>query len=493
MRKTSSIARRLATGSIIYGLGDVITRFASILLVPLYTRLLSPRDYGTLAAVGILMVPLIPLMNLSLSNAITKGQFDAGDTKKRRELYGTVYLFTLIWGGLLCICLCTVGRPLVEFFLRGVAFSPYLQIGIGISFFSALASVPLAMLQAQHRPVAYRLFTTLSFLVSTGLIIYLVAVHKLGALGSLYGQVIAGAIMAVAYMVLMLRSSTKRIAFPVLRYSLLFSVPLVFSGYGRIIIDLAPRYFLQHFSTLANLGLYNLANQYAGIIMVLCSMVNMAWMPIFFEAGKRENARETYAKFGELLFSGMAVFSLVLIVFAPEVIHIFADPRYHSASNIAPMLVVNYVLDSPAWILITYPMMLENQARRLIWVTFFAGGLSLILSYFFVQKWGAQGAASAVCLARLSLDVIAYGISAKVYRIPYRSGRIGLAALTAVLLGFTCRHIVNQPIVLRLACKAGALAAYGGFLIYLDLISVSGLQRGLNWLRSLRLPGEVAS
>ena len=43
--------RRLSSQTLIYGLGDAVTRIAGLLLLPIYTRFLSPDDYGKLALI----------------------------------------------------------------------------------------------------------------------------------------------------------------------------------------------------------------------------------------------------------------------------------------------------------------------------------------------------------------------------------------------------------------------------------------------------------
>ena len=41
--------QKLSKQTLIYGLGDAATRVAALILLPIYTRIFSPQDYGKLA------------------------------------------------------------------------------------------------------------------------------------------------------------------------------------------------------------------------------------------------------------------------------------------------------------------------------------------------------------------------------------------------------------------------------------------------------------
>jgi O-antigen/teichoic acid export membrane protein len=78
----SSIARRLLTGSGIYGLGSVITKISSLLLTPLYTHYLTPVPYGILATAIVLTSSLEMLLALHLEAAFSRFYFDTRDERR---------------------------------------------------------------------------------------------------------------------------------------------------------------------------------------------------------------------------------------------------------------------------------------------------------------------------------------------------------------------------------------------------------------------------
>ena len=84
---------RLAGQSAVYGLGSLAARVASVLLLPLYTRYLTPTDYGRVELVLALVLAVSVITKLGLINAFFRFFFDDDDLQRRREVFGTV-----MWG-----------------------------------------------------------------------------------------------------------------------------------------------------------------------------------------------------------------------------------------------------------------------------------------------------------------------------------------------------------------------------------------------------------
>ena len=84
---------RLAGQSAVYGLGSLAARVASVLLLPLYTRYLTPTDYGQVELVLALVLAVSVITKLGLINAFFRFFFDNDDLQRRREVFATV-----MWG-----------------------------------------------------------------------------------------------------------------------------------------------------------------------------------------------------------------------------------------------------------------------------------------------------------------------------------------------------------------------------------------------------------
>jgi O-antigen/teichoic acid export membrane protein len=77
--------RTLFSDSVIYGLSGVISRFIGIFLVPVYTRLFTPEDYGVLSLVGSSLAVVSIFVGLGLDNSAHRWFWDTKDEQDRQN------------------------------------------------------------------------------------------------------------------------------------------------------------------------------------------------------------------------------------------------------------------------------------------------------------------------------------------------------------------------------------------------------------------------
>ena len=88
--------KRLGKHSVIYGLGGLVQRILAVLLLPVYTRFLSPSDYGMVETLIALTTVLVIVLRLGIANAFIRFYFDSpGDTARRLLVLRTSFWFTM--------------------------------------------------------------------------------------------------------------------------------------------------------------------------------------------------------------------------------------------------------------------------------------------------------------------------------------------------------------------------------------------------------------
>jgi O-antigen/teichoic acid export membrane protein len=80
----------------VYGLGDAATSIASLLLLPIYTRYLTPEDYGVITM--LLMVEAVAKVTFrwGVDTAFMRLYYDCKDQFSRQQLASTVFFFLLV-------------------------------------------------------------------------------------------------------------------------------------------------------------------------------------------------------------------------------------------------------------------------------------------------------------------------------------------------------------------------------------------------------------
>ncbi|MBK9483526.1 MAG: hypothetical protein IPO02_16455 [Bacteroidetes bacterium] len=90
------LLKQLAGESLIYGISSMLSRFSGIFLVPLYTRLLLPADYGALSLVNSTFYFIIVLAVFALDSAAARWYYDTEDINERKKTIASWFWFQLI-------------------------------------------------------------------------------------------------------------------------------------------------------------------------------------------------------------------------------------------------------------------------------------------------------------------------------------------------------------------------------------------------------------
>ena len=87
--------RRLGKHSAIYGLGGLVSRILAVLLLPLYTRYLSPSDYGKVETLIALTTVIGIVLRMGIHAAFFRFYFDSSAPEHRRLVLRTSFWFTM--------------------------------------------------------------------------------------------------------------------------------------------------------------------------------------------------------------------------------------------------------------------------------------------------------------------------------------------------------------------------------------------------------------
>ncbi|MCO6431653.1 MAG: hypothetical protein J5J00_12395, partial [Deltaproteobacteria bacterium] len=100
----STPIKRLLSGSAVYGLGSVLVQLVTIILMPLLTAHLAPREYGAIALLNFTSLFLIAIFSLGLSTSIGLCYFDQKEEEWRSGVVFSAFVMLLFSGAALLAC-----------------------------------------------------------------------------------------------------------------------------------------------------------------------------------------------------------------------------------------------------------------------------------------------------------------------------------------------------------------------------------------------------
>lgn len=449
--------QQLGKTSVIYGLGSASSKILAFLLLPIYTRFLTPEDYGVLALLTTTatIIGLITQMGIgsALFWAILREEID------ERTSISTALFFLLIEGVLVFGVLGLFTPQLSAMIFDTRQYSYLLQLTFTVTLLSSIDLVFMATLRIREKARTYAFFSLTSFIVSTFFKIFFVVVLDLGLDGIIYSNVIVALIFAVIYIVYLQPYISLRISYPILKRMLVFGAPLITIGISNLVMTSADRYVLQEFSTTTEVGLYSLGYNMGLAIMLAVQAVQLAWPAQFLTITKQDNAPIQLSQITTYYFGAMAFLALLISIFAREAIIVLTTGAYYSAYVVVPLIVVSYLLHGMRN-MTNIGLWLENKNKYLIPITLVAALLNLLLNFWLIPDHGMLGAAWATIIAYSALLTMQLVINLRFYSIPYEYNRIIKITLVSMTLYIISLAFNVDNLWIAISAKALLIAIY---------------------------------
>jgi O-antigen/teichoic acid export membrane protein len=467
--------RKLVGASAIYGLGSVVVRGLALLLLPLYTRYLTPAEYGIVALTLACTVALGMVYPLGLRGAVSRTYYDEGSVEERRGRLGTLWIAMTLSAVAMALVLDRIGPAVAAAVLPEVPFHPYLRLAVWTAFFAVLSQAPLVILQAQERASVYVTLTVGTALMTAAITVLLV-VKGGGAEGYLRGTLIAGALAAVPYCVLTLSQIRMTFSLSVLGPALAFSLPLVPHSLAGWALELSDRAVLTRLVPLRDVGIYSLGYQLGAAMGLLTTAFNAAWVPFLFGTLKNEGqaAHPKLARLVTYLAMTLCFIGLGWALMVEHAVGLIATAEFRDAARVTPWVIGGYVC-AGLYLAPTNLLFWRQRTGTIPLVALAAAVTNIGLNLWLVPRHGAIAAAWSTLAAYLVLLVMTWRLAERVYPFPYEYRHIGLTAALALGFFFAGRMVPWSSAALEITFDALLWLAFPAGLIALGVIDRSEL------------------
>jgi O-antigen/teichoic acid export membrane protein len=426
---------QLARSSLIYGLGNYGVKLVGFLLIPVYTRYLSPADYGVMALVSTFGQALFIFLNLGQSTALFRFYYD-DDTAagRQRVIAGSLWIVILVSTPLAIIAL-VLSRPTAGALLGEGTFAPLVAIGILTVVCRQVLRLPFAVLRAEERDTRYAAWSIARTALSAGLAVTFVVGFHMGVRGVLLSALAAEAICCLILLPDIVGALRVGWAGKEMREQLTFGVSLVPGAMSTFALDLSDRFFLRHYGSLGEVGLYSLGYRFGEIISFVVSAIQLAWPQFVFSNRRSPHAQRLYSYATTYWFAGMLFLCLGISVLAPEAIRLMAAPAFHRAAIVVPLVALAYLAEGLCYVG-TIGIMLQKRPLVRSAAVAAAAIVNTVLNVLLIPRYGMLGAAWATFIGFAVQAVIQVTVALRYYPIPYQWARMGkLLGLAGVLYG----------------------------------------------------------
>ncbi len=408
---------RLFTRVMILGVGSAVSKATIFLLMPLYTRLLTPADFGTADLLVSGATLLLPLLTLEAPEAIFR--FLAGKGEER----------SIVQAGLKMVGAGAVFTAVLFPFLALIPFfRPFLALLSLYVLSAAWHKVTACVLRARGE---YGFFATqqcfCTFLAALLAFLFL-STFRLSVRGYLVSILLSDAITALLLTVYLFKTrkgkteNVENPLSPMLRYAL----PLIPSAALWWIFGAVGRYVLLYTHGRAETGIFAAAMKIPAVLSFAAGIFMEAWQYSAVRAGKDPRALfgRIFASFASLLL----LFTVFLVLFSRVLAaHLFAD-GFANAAAFLPFLLIGAFCGALSSFFIS-----TNMVKLRSFVSLETAGIgaafAVLASFFLIPAQGVAGAVAATVISEAALLVLRALIARRVLSFPQPVFRFSISFL----------------------------------------------------------------
>lgn len=455
--------------ALVFGMGGMVNKVVAFLLLPLYTRLLTPSDYGTMELVNILLVFVLPWFACGLDIAIFRFYYEVKSDDDYRQLVGTAFTSILSISAVLTIILVSFRSNISDLLFGEAKYSEYFLYSFIAGFFNANKSVPLALFRAQKRSSRYSLYNIVTFILGMSLNILFLVGFRWGVLGIFRAQAIGAAISCMLLVIDRSRDISLRFSFSEFKRLFKFGMPIAPEGFLYVILTMSDRYIINYFGALSDVGVYAVGFKLATVLkLFFYAPLALIEAPIIFEVMNRPSARELYSKLLRYFFSGGVILALGLSLFSLEILKVMATQPFWSASTVVPLLCLGNIFYG-CRVMVGPGLNIERKTYYFPIVMGIAAICNIVMNFVLIPLMGIIGAALATALASSMIFLLRYVISQKYYRVQFEWSRITGIFVLACLTLFVAAYFKMNSLSFSMIWKSSL------FLLFLLAVNVSGI------------------
>lgn len=466
--------RWLLRGASLYSLSNITLKTLGFFLVPVYTRVLTPTDYGIVGVAQAVIGIISPIIGLSLIGVLPI-LFYAYEGDERRRVISTIVNFMLLTGLVTTLALIFFSRPAFEAILSDVEFFPFIVLALITVYVTTMEFIPLNLFNMQDRPSAYAVYALALGGFGIALNLLFVVALGLGARGVLLAGVIAGSVGMIGAGFVVRRYWLPIMDLAKLRESLGLALPALPHAFAATLGRFADRLFLAGTTSLAVTGVYSLAVTFSTVALMILGGITTALNPLFYRRAHAgdESLKRDWARLNSLFLFAAVMVGLGLSLIGADLILILTPPDFHDAAEVLPLLVLGQLLFAMYWMLSP-----AIGFRRKMWAyplaSFPTVALTLVLNAILVPKLGGTGAAIALVSSAAAQLVLFGYVSHRYFPVPYEKRRIATLLIVGIV-AFAVGSLVSEPVGLSLVTETVLIVAVPFVLLAVGFFTTSEL------------------
>lgn len=428
--------KQLLRDSAVYGVTRFLVQGISFFLVPVYTRVLTPEEFGVFDLLTVVGSIAVVLVGLEVTQGVARLLPESRSEAEKAAFASTSLWFCVCAYGLFCLVALAFAGPLTGALFGSAEHRGEFQLAALATCANGLFLLVSNQLRWDLKATRNGVANLANASVALGLSVVLVVRFHLGVAGFFWGQLGGSAVGFV--LALVFSSGRYRWAFDAarLRELLAFSLPLVPASLGVFVTLYVDRVAINMLMSLSDVGIFGVAYRLAAVVGLIVGSFQRALTPLIYTHYRDSETPKQLARAFRYFVGAALLGWLTLALFSGELVALFAAQEYAAAASVLPLLTGALILSN---MYIFAPGLDLAKRTKAVSVIILGGAvLNTALNFLLIPLWGLQGAALATCSSAAAVFAAYMIPSQRLYFVAHDWKNLGLAAagtFAAFLLG----------------------------------------------------------
>jgi O-antigen/teichoic acid export membrane protein len=380
--------KRLVNATLVYGIGNIASRFISLLLLPFYTRYLTPSDYGVLAMLAIITIIGQQIFSLGLGASLGI-EFFKQETQDQKKLVILHAGLILLFSSLIFVSINFMFTSQIIGFL----FSSTIEFDLlklnSIAVALQIFSIPFSSyLQFEERSKSYTIISISTLIVSICSSIVFVVLLKFSVKGILISFIIAQTMSLFLLLIYFKRKLFFKPSIMLIKNMLKQGFPFIPGFIALFVISQSSRLFVESRGGMDVLGLYSIGSNFGMIMSVFVGAFTTAWYPYFMSFINNHEGLKIRIKIISNMY--LLLFGALCIIFfaCSRPLMFLLDKSFHDSFYVVGFTAVSQILLGFHTILLP-TLYFSDKVRSVSYVQLIVAGLSILINHILIKSGNA--------------------------------------------------------------------------------------------------------
>lgn len=377
-----TILKSLAGNTLIFAIGNSVSILLTFVMVPFYTKILSPADFGISDILTTTTAMLVPLVSLNVFSAIFRF---ALDDDNHIEIFTNGLLISLI-GGFLSLVVSGILS------LLGIKYSFLVGVYLGITLLLNLFQNFTRGINKVKSFAISGIIATLSNVLSNVILMW---VFKFGLNGYLYSLIISAFITTIFLFInnkLYTYISLNKKSWSNTKDLLIYSIPMIPNSFAWWLTNDANKLIILAFVGPSANGIFAIANKIPTMVTTIFGMFSNAWQMTAVKEKEKSYTNKLYSLIFNLMFGGLLIISTIVVIFIQWFMGFYVSDKFYNAWKLVPILLMtSFFSNMSAFFGTTY--LVARKTKGLFTTTIWGTTINIALSFVLVPLIGINGAA----------------------------------------------------------------------------------------------------